>query len=150
MNILNVKSIILIMVCLQTCGVNKINMIDIGDTLPKGKVTETETYRITSSGSMEAMYRINVNGINYIICKDDSNKITYIETKDMDFITEEGLKIGMNYHEVLKYTDKEIQLEKGWAYILPLSNGWYAAFDLSIENLDEMPNDTSIRWFFKR
>lgn len=126
-------------------------MIKIGERLPQEIMYESDEYRMTSSGSMEAMFRTTINGINYIFCKNQTDTITYIETKDENFVTKEGFKVGMRYYdEIANKTEQKLQLEKGWAYVLPLDDGWYAAFDLSEVDLQKMSTDSTIKWFYKR
>lgn len=125
-------------------------MIEIGKKLPHGVTYETDNYRLTSSGSMEPMFKVTINDVDFVFCKNKSDVITYIETKDKDFVTKEALKVGMSYEDVKNKVPQKAELERGWAYVLPLEECWYAAFDLSENDLQKMSSDSTIKWFYKR
>lgn len=142
--------LLIILTWFSSCSINNKVMIEVGEKLSHEIKYETDTYRMTSSGSMEPMYKVALNDVDFVFCKNQSDVITYIETKDKDFTTKEGLKVGMSYEDAKSKVLQKAKLEKGWAYVLPLDEGWHAAFDLSENDLQKMSSDSTIKWFYKR
>lgn len=125
-------------------------MIKIGDTLSNLSSLSKNSYTLNSSGQIIMSYNIFIDGIKYTICVDKNNTINYIETKDKKFETLEGIKLGMTFKSIKDARDKRLNKELGWAYVMPLKDGWNAAFEFSKSNIQEMSSDSTIVWFFKR
>lgn len=140
---------LIVLACLSACG-NKANrLFEVGERLSHDLVYKSEGYLMTSSASIEAMFTTSINGLNYTFCKNQEGSISYISTNDENFTTKEGYRVGMSFAEITKSTGRKPNLEPGWAYVLPLENGWYAAFDLS-QDLQSISADSTVKWFYRR
>lgn len=119
-------------------------LLAIGANLPSKYKNYSFTQRMTASASIEKCIEISLNNIIYLVCINSSNKITYIETKDHNFQTTEGVSVGMPLNNVKQFTNSDLRIELGWASFLSLNSGWNAAFDL------ETDSSSTVRWIFKR
>lgn len=150
-NILRLGFITVISVVLASCTKGQ-NMLYIGNTLSDDFLGKLESeLSMTSSGSFTKLHKIKSDNIEYKIAVDTNNKIVYIETKDNNFKTDEGIKIGTSLENVLELTSFNMLEEKGWAFYLPLNSGWNAAFVVGESMTNKKPdNDSKVKWFFKK
>lgn len=132
------------------CKISNKENIEFGMKIPTTFKLKEKGDILTSSSSFEKAYFLKNNEINYLICKDSENRITYISTDDTNFITEEGIRLGMSINDPLITTKNEIFMEPGYAYILPLKSGWFAEFSISDYDSGIMSPDSTIKLFFKR
>jgi hypothetical protein len=96
-----------------------------------------------SSGQIRESSSYAENNIQYTIAYNDDYNITYIQTNDKNFITEEGYSVSTTFEELEK---KKFVCQPGWGCIVQLKNNWNAAFYPS----DSIKNDQKIIFFFKR
>jgi hypothetical protein len=82
-------------------------------------------------------------GIKYSKCIGKKKQTLYIETKDVRYVTDEDVFVGM------KFNDAKIE-ETGFLFYFPLKSGWNAAFFLD-ENTDyqTMTKDSTVAFLFK-
>ncbi|CAN0153825.1 unnamed protein product, partial [Chrysoparadoxa australica] len=105
-----------------------------------------------SSGEIVEAFDLNNQGITYKVALDQfSKKVNYISTDDLNFETEEGLKVGTTFKDAQNKTNSKLSLEVGFAYILQLDSGWNAAFiEDSLKLLNKLDDNITIKFFFKR
>ena len=98
-------------------------------------------------------YDVDISKIKYCIWLNDSDKVINTSVKDTNFISFEGVRIGMKYSEVELLTglSSKYIITGKFTYYLPLRNGWYAGFILD-EDTESKTNDKDsvVAFFFKR
>jgi len=112
---------------------NKYSLIhvDIGlfsDTL-NYSILDTLFILVPPTCSITKGYKIIDNEIIFSIVLDKGKKISFLSTVDNGFITNEEIKVGMNYSEIAKMrNDSKVKEVKGWAKYIKLKSGWNAGF----------------------
>ena len=126
------------------------DILSINAPLPS-KAIVTELNIMMSSGQTCQAYKYEAHGIEWSLCADENDMISYIQTKDQDFSTPEGIQVGSTLTQVHKVSDEKLLLEPGWGHHLRLLSGWSVAFwtDRREERIPPEQNDT-VKWIFKR
>jgi len=100
-------------------------------------------------GSTILEINVFIDNILYSIIVNDKNYIERIYTNDSNFITEEGLKIGMKTKELKRRMRNKIFLNYD-CYNLPLKSNWTAYFQLSdSNNMETISPESKILYFFQ-
>lgn len=128
------------------------NMLEIGNEVSPDFLKKLDKESsMTASGAITNIYKLKIKNIDYYISLNKDNKIKYIETKDINFKTSEGFKVGTTLGEIQASHKSDILEEKGWAYYVPLKSGWNAAFVEGEFMTDKNPSKNSrVIWFFKK
>jgi hypothetical protein len=124
----------------------------IGEYFDTKYIKKEKIQIMTSSSSIEEVYKIFRDGIEYDIALDEKNLIHYIDTIDPDFVTPEGLKMGDKYKVVKKRTDSIVWREAGYAYYIEFPSGWRAGFvqGRTLTEGEVLSDEAEIKWFYKR
>lgn len=120
------------------------NLLKIGNNLPSKFLSNLSSHRMTSSASILKCFKVELNEVEYLVCINSENRITYIETRDPKFSTGDGISIGTPLHKVLKVAKSDLRTEVGWATYLQLNSGWNVAFGL------EHDSSVTVQWIFKK
>ncbi|MBN1253448.1 MAG: hypothetical protein JXA16_15015 [Bacteroidales bacterium] len=113
-------------------------------------VSSAQTYPSTSIYFQECIFDIGFEKFdpeNRIL----GGKVKYIQTRDSNFRTSEGVKINMTLKELKHIQDNKIIKEPGWAYYMELNSGWKVAFFVDETSTGrELLDSDSIKWIFNR
>jgi hypothetical protein len=116
----------------------------IPDTLAPGKMIQV------SSGQTSPYETTKINGCNFDLITKDKDTI-YLVTRDENFLTPEGYKIGTKFEKLPKHIRSRLTKEPGWGYYYKLASGWTLGFCEGISCTDKYPkNDSKVKWIFRR
>ena len=112
---------------------------------------------MTSPSSVMSSADVVVDGIRYrlgfnqpIHGVDPEEPITYVETKDRQFVTPEGIHIRSTMAEAIAASEKEHFMARGWATIVVLPSGWKAAFyDAKNKTAEVTADSARVSWLFR-
>lgn len=123
---------------------------DVGDPLP-ASVTPRDELMMTRSGTWARSYLFVESGITYTLAIDQDNSVSCVSVSDSAFLTSEGIHVGMRALDILSDTTRHVLTELGWAYYIPLTSGWNAAFTQgpTMTEGDLLPS-ARVAWLFKR
>ena len=109
------------------------------------------TYHLGVSGDLifaRVPYRLGVTVTGDPVKNGDT--INYISTRDSDFKTQEGVRIGMTYQDLLDLGFGGLSSMPGWAQWVDLPSGWSAAFCEGSACTDvEVSPSSKIKWLFR-
>lgn len=131
---------------LISCNMKKEKNLNIEKQIPDS--IESEVNLLISPSQIAKCYKTNINGIEYIISKNEEQTSRLIFTYDKKFATSEGVSVGMKYSEIKNYSDSNLILISGWAYVLPLKSGWNASFEISQYDDNIMSADSVVKWIY--
>lgn len=115
----------------------------------KFKKEKTEHHLLVSSSAFYPYRKIKYRNIIYDIAI-DKNKIKFISTSDINFMTDDGFMIGDTVKKLKESGYSEFNEMRGWGYWVKLESGWCAAFCEGDACTDKELNiDSKIKWFFK-
>jgi hypothetical protein len=104
-----------------------------------------------SPSRVTSAYAVFDNGITFIVSVDNDGNLNYISTRDSQFKTPEGLKVGTTLEKTKNYQVGKLNKESGWCFWILLSSGWKAAFIQGSSAAEgKLKPDSKIKWFFKR
>ncbi len=106
---------------------------------------------LTDSGQTYPGYRIFGDDV-YQVAVNGKGTIIYISPDDPAiFKTPEGIKVGATLNKVLAIAKTPPRERMGWAYYIPLSSGWNAAFVVNPQNptSGKLPEDSHVSFLFK-
>ncbi|HEY0170754.1 MAG TPA: hypothetical protein VGB98_07005 [Pyrinomonadaceae bacterium] len=97
-------------------------------------------------------YDVCYGGVRYSVGTErESDVIKWVGTHDPAFRTPEGLAAGDTLEKVLAAAKTEVSAEPGWAFIVYLPSGWWAAFVQGPSMTEgELPPSAGVSFFFKR
>lgn len=124
--------------------------LQVGRPLPSDGAA-CDVAQLIGCGSISEMYSISRNGVQFLASLDDRSLVSYIETRSPDFITPEGVRVGLMFHDLPAERQLQLRKEPGWAFVVPLASGWNAAFtqgDTMSEG--QLAADATVEWLFKR
>jgi hypothetical protein len=104
-----------------------LNHPDIGQKLPVGSKND-KLMEIVGPATKKPKFVLNVEGVDFSVCVNHENEISYIRTDDINFVTPDGVRIGTTYSDLFRVTNGKIKKRIGWAYYVDLKSGWKAAF----------------------
>lgn len=90
-----------------------------------------------------------MNSVFYEVVLDEANAIKFISTMDTLFRSDEDLKVGTTFGELVKrfkVKRNEIIKYPGWGNALKLKSGWWAVFDFTMP----IKNDSPILFFYQK
>lgn len=88
------------------------------------EISETESIVFVNEGTSLKSSTMEINGITYkIACR--NSKVVYVETRDKNFVSSEGLSINSSVAECLELKTK-LEVEPGIGLFMRLKNGWRA------------------------
>ena len=134
-----------------------ITSIDEQDSILKTKLTLDTISKISfgkmtlvSSGQILPYTTIKIDGCNFDLVTRDNDTI-YLATKDKNFQTPEGYKVGTKFSELPKDIQRELIKEPGWGYYYNLPSGWTLGFCEGNSCTYNFPqNFSKVKWVFKR
>ena len=107
-------------------------------------------YSMSSSGEIEKLFKVSIENVQYSFAIDNPNKIKYIQTKDSNYKSSEGLMIGSTLQKVKKATSYDMITKPGWGYAIYLPSGWYVAFFVGDTGTEFPPSDSiKVGLFYK-
>lgn len=113
----------------------------LGTTFPISR--PSSEFWVTAAGQLRPSYAASFGGVRYVIAVDDTRRIRYIETRDPEFRTREGLHIGVTEADVLAAGGGAAIDEPGFGRYSRLQSGWSAYYGMSAE-------EDRVISFFKR
>ena len=128
------------------CAPSPYSGIAVGDRLPDSATNTSELILASSSGLIPK--RILDTGdfiYNLGISKDES--IKFISIDDPKFKTSQCISVGMSLEKVEQISGNAGQIERGWAYYVPLNDGWNAGIMTSEKTV---PGKSKVTFLFKR
>jgi hypothetical protein len=104
----------------------------------------------TSSGQLQPYEELIINHVVFqLVLK--GKDTSFISTRDQNFITPEGYKIGIEWSQISMQLRNRLITEPGFAYYIELPSGWKVGFCEGLSCTDGLPTDTSdIKFIFKR
>lgn len=122
---------LLLLNCSSGRNNNSIENLLIGKSIDDLNVAATSGRILTNSSQLAEHYIISIDGVDYDLGVSTNNIINYISTKDLDFKTNEGLRVGDYYEKVIQFAKPHtIVYESGWGNYIKLNNDWYAFFEV--------------------
>jgi hypothetical protein len=104
-----------------------------------------------SSAQISKYLTVTINNINFDLVVDKNGDTTYIQTKDKNFVTPEGFRIGTTFEQIPNDLTNVIVRENGWGYYVTLDSKWALGFCEGSSCTDSYPADSSVvKWIFKR
>ncbi len=122
--------------------------LNIGNKLHKEISLDSTISIFVTPAELRDGFAIKYNGIKYDICIDKDSILTYIETRDKLFLTEDGVSIGTKYSEALKSVKSKPHVRRGFGCIMPLKSGWNTGFLLQ-RDTNNIVKDSTVCWIFK-
>ncbi len=125
------------------------SFIRLGDLLPQDAVKD-DSMGFVGPGTKKTRFLLKRNNIQYSVSVDSMNRITYIETSDLNFISPEGFRVGMNYENI---NNSKLVFRNFWRnrHYIPLDSGWNISFS-GDHLIDEtkISGKSPIVFFFKK
>jgi hypothetical protein len=124
-----------------------IGMFKIGELLPNGiDINSSRMSLMVTPSTFRPFILLRSDRFIFVIASDDKNRIRFIGlvealsgTNCSDFLTPEGIHIGMTYNDILNiFPDIKIVNIRGWAYIAKLPSGWKIAFTKELLRFPEL------------
>lgn len=143
-------SCIFIIFIFISCNASQTNNLEVGKEFSNSLDSTAKINLMVSPSQFEYCYSVKYNDIEYLISFDTHNRIKSVFTYDKKFTTIEGVKIGMKLSEVIEKSKHKPYLLNGWAYVIPLNSDWYAAFEISDYESNEMSSDSTVKWIYKK
>lgn len=138
---------ILFLLGLCGCIAKKNSQLNLGESLDMAKVLESNEFILISSAQMEKSFKVIQDSCVFLVCVDSNKRIKYIQTKDLNFETPDGIRAGMSFREIKTILNgQEANLEPGWAQYFVLQSGWKAAFAFD----KPITDDSIVSFLFKR
>ncbi len=107
-------------------------------------------YRLISPSDMAKLYKINVNNNEFEVALTKESKIRYIQTYSQDFVTDEGVKVGMTLEDVQNKVNLDVLTLPGWAFVIRFQSGWCAAFIVGDSMTEHFPDKKAeVKFLFK-
>ena len=82
------------------------------------------------NGKILNSFDVTINDISFLLAADSGNIVLFINTIDSNFVSPEGIRVGMPIRNALEIANSEIK-RKIWThyteYYVTLPSGWQAA-----------------------
>lgn len=144
-----INCIFIIFICIS-CNTSKTNNLEIDKKFSNNLDSTAKVSLMVTPSQFEDCYLVKVDNIDYLISIDINNRIKSIFTYDTKFRSIDWIKIGMKLSEVIEKSKHKPYLINGWAYVVPLNSGWYAAFETSNYESNALSSDSTVKWIYKR
>lgn len=131
-----------------TCKPSNHSNLSVGDRLPSSAFIAKKDTLILGGPSQfynQHMWEDGDYKFELGILKNDTVK--FISINDPAFLTSQCIKVGMTINDVEAATGESGTVERGWAYYIPLQDGWNAAVMTSEKRV---PGKTRVTFLFKK
>lgn len=139
-----------LLLCVQFYAQN--NILKIGEPIPC-VVVDSVRWLISSGQLAKGCYK-SFNNIDFFFATIDEKTIFFISTKDSNFVTPEGFKIGDCYKIINSKSKSDIIYEPGWGYYSKLPSDWFANYGLdeasASHHIMVINSDSPVFQFFQR
>ncbi len=124
--------------------------LEIGQTLPVAAKRD-KLMEIVGLSTKKPRFRLILGDMDFSVCVNHENKISYIRTDEIDFVTPDGVRIGSLYSNLASVTNGKVKKRIGWAYYIDLKSGWKAAFVNEKTNAGrKLPGNSRVDFLFKK
>lgn len=103
---------------------------------------------LKNSGTINDAYRTEINGVEFLFCKDANQRVDFISSSDTSFQTD-SVKVGENFMGVTRtFQEVKVRHMRGWGHFIKLPGGWNAATSWE-GGTDTVSKDARVQWFYK-
>ncbi len=133
-------------VLLTFCCGNHTSISKLGEEISTTLIKlESQRSLILGNGKILNSYEVSIDNIAFLIAVDSNDVLMYISTIDSNFVTPEGLRVGMPIKNAIEIASNTLE-KKVWThfteYYVTLPSGWIAVVQSKEKpNLDEPIQD---------
>ena len=124
----------------------------LGDTLPCIPVDSVRW--LIASGQMAQGCDVIYSGIKFFIATIDGKQISFISTRDSNFVSPDGIRVGDNIKKIRAVKGTEIIPEIGWSYYSILPSGWCTRYpgipEYEMHHITSVSKDSVVFELFQR
>jgi hypothetical protein len=136
---------------LSLSGINGMPLL--GDTVSMGDFRLSDSSMLAgliSSADIEELFAFELEGCQFELALDESNRVKYVGTSDTNLVSVEGVRIGTILGEAARLAGSQVIYEPGWAVYVPLRDGWNAACGVEDRPPDSLQPRLETMYFFRR
>jgi hypothetical protein len=128
---------VFIFVFLAILSINCFSQVIIGkriDQVQNLRLLDSSIHLLVESAQISEVKIAIIGAVFYQILLDTNNRIKFISTEDINFKSEEGVRVGDTWSVLkkrFKLNKKKVIKYAGWGSVLEFKSGWLGVFDFS-------------------